>query len=258
MKLNIKNRATSAFTIIELIIVITVIAILATVTIVAYNGIQDNAHKATLMSDLDNATSTLELSYKQNGSYPASVAVADNGNPLSASTGTTYTQYIVGTNTSSPTYCLTATNSGQRYTISQDGSSVAGSCNLLQNSSTEKTGVNEFLQYADLAPIFGQYGLVPYTISFDIKSANTTTQNTTVVYMQNGSGARYNFGWISVPVSTSYTRQSITVTPVLSDATLTQSILSFYGTYGTGNISTVKNVKVSLGSTTNSAWTPAP
>jgi len=233
MKLNIKNRATSAFTIIELIIVITVIAILATVTIVAYNGIQDNAHKATLMSDLDNATSTLELSYKQNGSYPASVAVADNGNPLSASTGTTYTQYIVGTNTSSPTYCLTATNSGQRYTISQDGSSVAGSCNLLQNSSTEKTGGNEFLQYADLAPIFGQYGLVPYT-------------------------PRYNFGWISVPVSTSYTRQSITVTPVLSDATLTQSILSFYGTYGTGNISTVKNVKVSLGSTTNSAWTPAP
>jgi Tfp pilus assembly protein PilE len=130
MKLNIKNRAVSAFTIVELLIVITVIAILATVTIVAYNGIQDNAHKTTLMSDLDNAVSILELSLKQNGSYPASTSVADNGNPLPASTGTTY-QYKVDNTTPTKIFCLTATNGSLSYNINQEGTPSAGICPIL-------------------------------------------------------------------------------------------------------------------------------
>jgi len=246
------------FTIVELLVVIVVIGILATITVIAYNGVQDNAHRATVMSDLDSATSILELSLKQAGSYPATVSVADNGNPLPASSGTTYSQYIVGTNTSSPTYCLTATNSNQTYTISQDGPSTSGSCNLLQNSSIAKTGINEFLQYADLAPIFDTYGLVPYTVSFDIKSANITTQSTMQVYMQNGSYTKYQFVYKAVPVTTSYVRMSLTGTPSLSKLTETKATLAFYGAYGTGNIPSVKNVKVELGSTTGSVWTPAP
>jgi len=253
-----RRHLTRGFTIIELGAVIVIIGILATLTLVAYGGIQNNARKAAVMSDLDNSVSVLALDLKRNGIYPATVAVADNGNPLPASNGTTYTQYIVGTNALSPTYCLTAANSNQTYTISQDGSSVAGSCNLLQNSSTEKTGVNEFLQYADLAPIFVQYGLVPYTVSFDIKSANITNKNTALAYMQNGSGTEYNYVNVNVPVTTSYVRQTLTATPSISNSTLTQAYLAFYGTYGTGNILSVKNVKVSLGTTINSAWTPAP
>ena len=256
--MNTKRHLTRGFTIIELVVVIAIIGILATITLVVYGGVQDNARKATLMSDLDNSVSVLALDLKRNGSYPATVAVADNGNPLPASNGTTYTQYIVGTNMSSPTYCLAATNSNQTYTISQDGPSVAGSCNLLQNSSAELTGTNEFLRYADLAPIFVQYGLVPYTVSFDIKSANITNKNTALAYMQNGSGTEYNFVYAYVPVTTSYVRQTLTATPSISNSTLTQAYLAFYGTYSTGNILSVKNVKVSLGTTTNSAWTPAP
>jgi hypothetical protein len=76
------------------------------------------------------------------------------------------------------------------------------------------------------------------------------------VYQQNGSGARYDFN-TSVPVTTSYARQSVTVTPTLANPGLTQSILAFYGTYGTGNIASVKNVKVELGGVATS-WTQAP
>ena len=251
-----KRHLTRGFTIIELGVVIVIIGILATVTLVVYGGVQDNARKATLMSDLDNSVSVLELDLKRNGSYPATVALADKGNGLPVSSGTTY-QYIVGSNTSAPTFCLTATNSSQSYMISQDGPSQPGHCNLLQNSSIEKTGGSEFLQYADLAPIFDQYGMVQYTVSFDIKSANTGAQNTMLVYMQNGTYTKYSFVYTSIPVTTSYVRKSLTATPAISRATETQAMLAFYGTYGTGNIPSVKNVKIEFGNTA-SAWTPAP
>lgn len=137
---------------------------------------------------------------------------------------------------------------------------TVGGTNLLVKSSLELTSVattnREFLKYADLAPIFDQYGLVEYTISFDIKSDNISTQSTMQVYQQNGSGSKYSFSK-SVPVTTEFTRQSITVTPTLSNATMTESWLAFYGTYGTGNAPTVKNVKVEIGNVPTS-WSPAP
>lgn len=49
-----RNRNFSAaFTIVELVVVITIIGILATLTIVAYNGIQQNAREKTVLADLD-------------------------------------------------------------------------------------------------------------------------------------------------------------------------------------------------------------
>lgn len=58
------------FTIVELLIVIVVIAILATLTIVAYNGIQQRATAASLTSDLDNASKLLKLYQVDNSGYP--------------------------------------------------------------------------------------------------------------------------------------------------------------------------------------------
>ena len=49
------------FTIVELLIVIVVIAILAAITIVAYNGIQNRANDTVVKSDL--ATLTKKFSY---------------------------------------------------------------------------------------------------------------------------------------------------------------------------------------------------
>jgi prepilin-type N-terminal cleavage/methylation domain-containing protein len=60
-----------AFTIVELLIVITVIAILAAITVVGYNGIQDRARNAQRISDLKNTESLLEAYFARNGSYPA-------------------------------------------------------------------------------------------------------------------------------------------------------------------------------------------
>ena len=59
------------FTIVELLIVIVVIAILASISIVAYNGIQDRAHTTTVEADIANLTKTMELwKIKNGGVYP--------------------------------------------------------------------------------------------------------------------------------------------------------------------------------------------
>ena len=58
------------FTIVELLIVIVVIGILAAITIVAYNGIQQRARDAERKSDISAIQKTLELYYADNGSYP--------------------------------------------------------------------------------------------------------------------------------------------------------------------------------------------
>ncbi len=60
------------FTIIDLLIVIIVIGILATVAIVSYNGIQQQAQNVRRLDDIDKVASSLELYAKNNnGQYPA-------------------------------------------------------------------------------------------------------------------------------------------------------------------------------------------
>lgn len=66
------RRSTSGFTIVELLIVIVVIGILAAITIVAYNGVQNRANEAAVKSNLASLVKALEI-YKTNspgGTYP--------------------------------------------------------------------------------------------------------------------------------------------------------------------------------------------
>jgi len=58
------------FTIVELLIVIVVIAILATISIVAYNGIQNRANDSAVQTDLKNIAKQFELYKVDNDVYP--------------------------------------------------------------------------------------------------------------------------------------------------------------------------------------------
>ena len=65
------------FTIVELLIVIVVIAILAAITIVAYNGIQASARDAERVSDMNALQKKLEIFYAKTGYYPNSAQMSD-------------------------------------------------------------------------------------------------------------------------------------------------------------------------------------
>ena len=70
MKLRDRPTRRSGFTIVELLIVIVVIAILAAITIVAYNGIQDRAKFVQKEGDIKNLQKLVEMYKAAYGSYP--------------------------------------------------------------------------------------------------------------------------------------------------------------------------------------------
>jgi prepilin-type N-terminal cleavage/methylation domain-containing protein len=121
------NIRAMGFTIVELLIVIVVIGILAAITIVAFNGVTSKARVATVTSDLGNASKKLKIDQVLNGSYPATLAAADNGNGIPASGGTTY-QYTVDNSANPPTFCITAVNGSAAYFITDSGLPTSGTC----------------------------------------------------------------------------------------------------------------------------------
>ena len=96
-------KSQRAFTIVELLIVVVIIAILAAITIVAYTGIQTRARAASASSALAQAQKKLELYKVDNSAYPTTANLSLAG--ITNSSDTTYQYTSDGT-----TYCITATN----------------------------------------------------------------------------------------------------------------------------------------------------
>jgi hypothetical protein len=124
--------------------------------------------------------------------------------------------------------------------------------NFLSNP-TQILTTNEFGQYYNLAPIFDTNGLVPYSLSFDMK---VNKNGSVLVYMQNGSYTKYDFVYQSVNATTEYQRFKFeNITPSGPTAgwqantpTDNRAMLATYTTYGSGVIPTLTNFQLELGS----------
>lgn len=145
----------NGFTIVELLIVIVVIGILAAITIVAYNGIQERSRAAVLKSDLSQVYKQLKIFHANSGNYPATVSTNCTTSPDSAtnkclkvSSGNTITSYT--SPGSGNSYSLTVTNaSGNLSYVLTDsqtwamknlnvGTMIAGTATPSNNGTIEK------------------------------------------------------------------------------------------------------------------------
>lgn len=119
-----KNQK-AGFTIVELLIVIVVIAILAAITIVAYNGIQSRAKTTSAQSAAQQVTKKAQIYNTEVGRYPLSMTILTgaastqsyhltgvvHGGTLSNDTPTNgVTYYICGTGSPTDASQITAAN----------------------------------------------------------------------------------------------------------------------------------------------------
>ncbi len=116
-----RKKYISGFTIVELLIVIVTIGILAAITIVAYNGVQQKARISAVTSALNQSAKKLALYRVDNDTYPSTGNLAAAG---VANTQTTSYQYTGSTTA----YCLTATTGVTSYKITDSSTAATGGC----------------------------------------------------------------------------------------------------------------------------------
>jgi hypothetical protein len=128
--------------------------------------------------------------------------------------------------------------------------------NLLSSFSpnvTQQVIKGEFGQYYNLVSIFETYGLVPYSLSFDMKA---TKPGNVLWYMQNSSYTKYGFVYHWRYATTEWQRFKIeNITPDGPRANWqantpndNRAMLATYTIYGSGIRPIVKNIQIELGS----------
>ena len=115
--------ASLGFTIVELIIAITVIGVLATITIVSYNGVTASAGETAIKSNIDKAVDQLEYYriHSSNDTYPSDANDIDIDDDITV-------QYTYTSETNS--YCISLSNTYVDFYTSdtENGKPVEGVC----------------------------------------------------------------------------------------------------------------------------------
>lgn len=93
MQKNTRHARHDGFTIVELLVVVVVIAILATITIVSYNGVIGRAKTVQVQSTSRLVVERIELWHSLMGSYPTYGQLVTNS---IAPTGDVYSGYVAG------------------------------------------------------------------------------------------------------------------------------------------------------------------
>jgi prepilin-type N-terminal cleavage/methylation domain-containing protein len=135
-------RKDSGFTIVELLIVIVVIAILATISIVAYSGIQTRAKTTKAQANGVQVQKVAEAYYADKGVYPTVAAHFNTGNTYANLPAAV----VLPTNATATTASSITSANGENTVGYRFTSGATGACALYYNFTTP--GVN-FLYMGD-------------------------------------------------------------------------------------------------------------
>lgn len=145
----VSSRGKRGFTIVELLIVIVVIAILAAITMVAYNGVTQQARTSTVQSAASQARQKIATFSVSNAEqYPETLTALG----LSSSSDISYT-YEANNYVSPKTFCFSATSGTVSYRVTQATlSPEEGYCavtNLAPNPSLETNATDYSVESGD-------------------------------------------------------------------------------------------------------------
>lgn len=228
-----KRVVQAGFTIVELLIVVVVIAILAAITIVAYNGIQNRTKASATQTTVAQAAKKIAAyAVTNNETFPSDKTAFLTATSLSDSNGVTYDYYA---STDGKNYCVSATradDSSGKFSYastSRLGSSVPGRCTLNYARTPSPVG--------GVGPWTGYNGAGGSTPSFtadalDGRSAYRWTTSAAGFAGSTTVGLEYTGNGIAVPASA-------TIAPsimVRASKAGTYRIMQFFLTSGGTNL----------------------
>lgn len=116
------------FTIVELLIAIVVIAILVSVSVVAYNGIQARAHNTAVQADINTLGKALALYHSRHHRYPTSTSDLRSleASINRGSYSTDLSNLVYHTSTNGSKFFLSATSRGKQIYYTSDSNESVG------------------------------------------------------------------------------------------------------------------------------------
>ena len=185
-----KRVGSRGFTIVELLIVVVIIAILAAITLVTYNGIQQRANNAAIIDAASKSYRMIVAYIGANGAYPKSLP---NGNACITTTSGCYATGAIGANSTFDTNM--ATIGSLPRSVPNTGTDHYGVYVTYTNNFTYNTATQPLLMVYFLQGANQNCGLAGVT-TFAWPDTVTSTTGYTV---NNVDSSGKTLCWISIP-----------------------------------------------------------